>query len=106
MTIIVPHKVDQAHLIKVVDDMRQLGAPTIRAIWLDYADSWVALEGTHRLNAAKKIGITPTIQEVSYDDVCDMDITDKSLGLDIDMPGTTIEQYCDMCVRDSNIINF
>jgi hypothetical protein len=44
----------------------------------------LALEGCHRLRAAYAIGVIPEIIELAYDDVCDLELCDESLGLDMD----------------------
>lgn len=72
MDIILLHDVDEEHLAEVTESMMEQGAPTIHAIWDPCYDAWVALEGTHRIAAAHKLGLTPEIDEVEYDDVSDM----------------------------------
>ena len=53
-----------AHLEHVISQMRVLGAPRIRA----YCDgeTWFAREGTHRLRAAKALGIAPVLVPVPW----------------------------------------
>lgn len=46
--------------------MRVRGAPTIRAVWMPVYGHWAALEGCHRIRAAKALGLTPEIEEVEY----------------------------------------
>ncbi len=90
---------DTAHLAEVKADMATMGAPVIRAIWMDDYDMWAALEGCHRIRAAKELGFVPVIDPVDYDAVCDMDLTDPSLGLDLDNPGSTVGWLVDDCHR-------
>jgi hypothetical protein len=40
---------EQDHLDLVVKEMRTLGAPVLRAVWMDCWGMWAALEGCHRL---------------------------------------------------------
>lgn len=74
---------DDAHLAAVIEEMRSLGAPTIRAIWDEAYGNWVALEGCHRIRAAKALGLIPKIEEVEYDEdktLADMLDIDSGLG--------------------------
>lgn len=97
MDILILHKqYDEAHLADVVARMRELGAPTIRAIRYE-DDTWMALEGCHRIRAAKILGLTPKIEEVDAD--LDTDVTDPELGLDLDNPGTTLQDLLDEAHR-------
>ena len=69
---------EQDHLDHVIEEMKTLGAPTVKAVWLDYMGSWAALEGCHRLRAAEALGLTPEIEPIEYDDVT----TVQDFGLD------------------------
>lgn len=57
-----------AHLAEVVEEMRSLGAPIIKAIWDEGNGCWIALEGCHRLRAAAELGLMPEIDAVEYGD--------------------------------------
>ena len=59
---------DEDHLAQVIEEMKQLGAPKIHAVWMDCYGHWAALEGCHRIRAAKALGLTPEIIEVEYSD--------------------------------------
>ena len=91
-SIILPHDhFDAAHLETVKTEMTKLGAPTIKAVWMESYGAWVALEGSHRIRAAKALGLTPEIEEVEWSDTVTTD--------DV-VPGSyedtwTIEQICD-----------
>jgi hypothetical protein len=61
--LVAPNKTNPAHLIDVKQKMETLGAPTIRAYW--DGEKYIALEGSHRAQAAKELGLTPNIQEMS-----------------------------------------
>ena len=59
------NSIDEAHLRGVIKDMRALGPPTIRVI--RHQGTIYAIEGTHRLEAAKRLGLHPTIVEIADD---------------------------------------
>lgn len=56
----------QTHLDKVMEQMRELGPPVIRAVWCEDRGFWAALEGCHRCRAASKLGLEPIIQPMQY----------------------------------------
>lgn len=91
---------DAAHLAAVAEEMKTLGAPVIKAVWIEAYGAWMALEGCHRIRAAHDAGITPEIEEVEYD----ADLNLQDLGLDYEDP-TTIEQMADHAHR-REIIEF
>jgi hypothetical protein len=67
MTIALVHKhYDDAHLEEVKAEMANLGAPVIKAVWMECYGLYAALEGCHRIRAAKDLGLTPIIDEVEY----------------------------------------
>lgn len=55
-----------AHLVDVVERMRVLGRPRIRAYFDRAYGVWFALEGTHRLRAAKALGLVPVLVPVPW----------------------------------------
>lgn len=57
---------DEKHLEKVVAEMKKLGAPTIKAVWMECYGHFAALEGCHRIRAAKCLGFEPEIEEIEY----------------------------------------
>jgi hypothetical protein len=71
------HKIDSTsdHQAKVLEEMRVLGSPTIRAI--ETAHGLIALEGGHRLAAAEELGLTPEIEiiegEIPADILAELD---------------------------------
>ena len=68
MTIVLLHRdYDVDHLSEVIAEMKEKGAPVIRAYHDDADDVYFAVEGCHRIRAAKKLGLTPTIQELEWD---------------------------------------
>lgn len=54
------------HLEHVVDEMRRRGAPRLRAFYDSETGIWHAREGTHRLRAAKALGLVPTLVPVPW----------------------------------------
>lgn len=94
----------EEHLAEVIEEMKKRGAPKIRAVWMECYDHWAALEGCHRIRAAKELGYVPEIVELEYDDIADMDIRDNELNLDIDNDGTIGELIDD--TRNNIIIEF
>lgn len=58
------HYYREAHLQHVIGEMRKKGAPTIKA-YFD-GEIWHAREGTHRLRAAKALGVEPIMMPVPW----------------------------------------
>lgn len=56
----------EARLVEVIDVMRDLGPPRIRAYLDRTTGAWLALEGTHRLRAALHLGLTPVMISVKW----------------------------------------
>ena len=69
---------EQDHLDQVIEEMKTLGTPTIKAVWVECYNTWAALDGCHRLRAAEVLGLIPEIEEIPYDD----ETTVTDLGLD------------------------
>lgn len=59
------HEPDPAHLKDVVEEMRELGRPTIRCV--DWRGELYAIEGSHRLRAAFDLGLVPNIEVTGPD---------------------------------------
>lgn len=55
----------EKHLNEVKAEMVKRGAPVIRAIWSECYGMWLAVEGCHRIRAAKELGLTPIINDIS-----------------------------------------
>lgn len=69
MNIALVHKhFDEKHLAEVRVEMENLGAPVIKAVWMECYGHYAAIEGCHRIRAAKELGLTPVIEEVEYSD--------------------------------------
>jgi hypothetical protein len=83
MKIVALNEVYQVALEMVCEEMKVMGAPVIRAVWDDCYNCFVALEGSHRISAAKILGITPIIDEVSYDDALTIDPSDLDENMNV-----------------------
>jgi len=68
------HAPNQQHLARIVQEMKVLGAPTIRVV--DCGDHYVALEGTHRIAAAAQLGISLILDVLEEDDLVPGDSLD------------------------------
>jgi len=100
MTIALVHdSYDQKHLDEVKAEMVNLGAPVIKAVWMECFDMYAALEGCHRIRAAKELGLEPIIDEVAYSD--NMASTISSYDGDEDYP---ISEICDYANRSTIIV--
>jgi hypothetical protein len=55
-----PNEADPEHLAEVVRDLRRLGSPVLRAVRVP--GGWALLEGSHRVVAAKKLGVSVTLR--------------------------------------------
>lgn len=58
----------EEHLAEVIEQMKVLGAPEIHAVWMECYGHYAALEGCHRIRAAKELGLVPEIVDVEYSD--------------------------------------
>ena len=56
---------DESHLVKVTEQMKTMGAPKLRCVWSEVHGMWMAVEGCHRLRAAKALGLEPQIIDIS-----------------------------------------
>ena len=75
MEIILTHKhFEQSHLEEVKNIMVTMGAPKIKAIWSEIYGAWLAVEGCHRIRAAKELNLIPEIIDISEDETVIMQI--------------------------------
>lgn len=69
MKIALVHKhYDEKHLEEVKQEMTILGAPKIKAVWMEVYGVYAAIEGCHRIRAAKALGLVPELEIVEYSD--------------------------------------
>lgn len=97
-TLYTMHGHNEAHVERVMAEMAALGAPTVRVV--DCGDHYMALECTHRLEAAARLGIAPALVVLDQSDMVDAD----SLDIDILQAGQSYtagelagEVYSDGC---------
>ena len=103
MRVILLHEhYDDGHLAQVIEEMRSLGAPRIRAAWVECYGAWVALEGCHRLRAAHALGLSPELVPVEYDD----ETTPGDLGLDWQDSDSRIAAVIDKQWRSPTALEF
>jgi hypothetical protein len=74
---------NQDHLETVKTEMQNLGTPTIKAIWSEVYNMWMAVEGCHRIRAAKALGLTPEIDDISTQKTVIMQIDGEDQEVDI-----------------------
>lgn len=73
-TIVAPHAAEPSKLAEVIAQMETLGAPTIAAHY--DGEKYIALEGSHRIAAAVKLGLPITIVEYDEDEEIEHDFDD------------------------------
>lgn len=88
---------EEDRLASVTAEMLRLGAPKVKAVWSSAVDAWAALEGAHRLRAARALGLVPVIEKMPYSTTLRLR---EDLGLDVeedlstayvaDHPGDTV----------------
>ena len=80
-TIALINKTNKDRLEVVKSEMLELGAPTINVIFDEGQGVYVALEGSHRLQAAKELDLIPTLIVSKLKDT-DIHVEDLDLGID------------------------
>ncbi|MDH1234504.1 MULTISPECIES: hypothetical protein [Stutzerimonas stutzeri subgroup] len=90
---------DADKLDAVKAEMTFLGAPVIKAVWMECFGHWAALEGCHRIRAAVELGLTPVIEEIEYSE----DVTLAELACDDADEGYTVAQIADDSYRTETI---
>ena len=80
MTIALMHKYyDNKHLNEVIEKMKSKGTPTIRAYHDKADDIYFAIEGCHRIRAAKKLGLRPVVDIIDWNEKIQNPDTDDIL---------------------------
>ena len=74
---------DPDHLKAVCNEMRTLGAPTIRAAYNVTHNVWMAVEGCHRVRAAHALGLTPTIIDIGGEEVITIQSDDDDVEVTV-----------------------
>lgn len=73
MLILIPNKTTESRLIAVVDLMRDIGSPIIECIKIGNG-KYLALEGSHRVTAAKMLGFEPVLNVITECDCGEPDL--------------------------------
>ncbi|WP_434782376.1 hypothetical protein [Ferrovum myxofaciens] len=95
MIIFTIHPPSSSHLLHVIEEMKRLGPPKIKVV--DCTDYLIAIEGTHRIEAARILGLAPELEILSQDDevvVSDMDICDMFPNGTHIMPAGEVAAEC------------
>ena len=82
MRLLTIHPTNNTQLAEVVQKMRVVGAPTIRVV--DCADHYFAIEGTHRIEAARLMSIPVTLEVIRGSALLDV------RGMDIEINWTDV----------------
>lgn len=101
-TIALISKTNRERLEVVKTEMLELGAPTIHVVFDEGQGIYIALEGGHRLQAAKELDLTPTLIVVELEDT---DIHVEDLGLGIDDCEYTVDELLAQAYR-TQLVDF
>jgi hypothetical protein len=93
---------NKVHLEEVKKIMEVKGAPTIRAIWSDMHGIWLAIEGCHRIRAAKELGLIPKIKDVSRQKT----VTYQLRGDNVKIPVPKLREMLNETAWATKIIDF
>lgn len=61
----IPNSTDRGHLRTVQSQMKVLGDPKVRVFYSNKNKTWYAIEGSHRLTSAKKLGMKPKFIDIT-----------------------------------------
>ena len=101
-TIALINKTNADYLANVKAEMLTLGTPVINVVFDDAQGIYVALEGSHRLTAAKELNLVPVLNVVEVEDT---DIYVEDLGLGITDCEYTVQDLLDMAYR-ATLVDF
>ena len=83
-TIALLHKhYDEQHLEEVKTEMASLGAPVIRCIWSELNNMWMAVEGSHRIRAAKDLDLMPIITDITNQKYAVVQIDNENIKINV-----------------------
>jgi hypothetical protein len=74
MTIVTIHKFDEKHLQEVMEIAKQVGKVEVNVY--DSGDTIYSLEGVHRVESAKRLGIPLILKQREWDEVIPTDCED------------------------------
>lgn len=93
----IPHEIDPEKLRDVISEMKKLGRPKIDVV--DTGEEYLALEGSHRLTAAHKLGMKPIYNVVDQESIIDpkaYDVDTYNFKWDDNKPHTAGEMAWEM----------
>ena len=90
---------DKEHLEEVKSEMKVLGAPTIKAVYDECYGTWFAVEGCHRIRAAKELGLTPIIEDVTNQETVAMQLNDET----VEMEMAELLEILERCINNTSI---
>ncbi len=93
----IPHEIDPEKLSDVISKMKKFGRPKIDVV--DTGEEYLALEGSHRLTAAHKLGMKPIYNVVDQESIIDpkaYDVDTYNFKWDDNEPHTAGEMAWEM----------
>ncbi len=66
------HGHNNRRVAEVMAEMEKLGTPSIRVV--DCGDHYMAIEGTHRMEAACRLGIAPNLIVLDQDELVELTV--------------------------------
>jgi hypothetical protein len=93
----IPHEIDPEKLRDVISEMKKFGRPKIDVV--DTGEEYLALEGSHRLTAAHKLGMKPIYNVVDQESIIDpkaYDVDTYNFKWDDNEPHTAGEMAWEM----------
>lgn len=75
MTIVTMHEIDEAKLAEVMAEASKIGSVTLN-VYNDGNGTYHTLEGVHRTEAAKRLGLPLILVEREWDELVECDLQD------------------------------
>jgi hypothetical protein len=85
---------DEKHLAEVIEEMKKIGSPIIKAVKLE-DEEYQALEGCHRIRAAKILGLPIKVELIEENDeriISEITDVDRS---------STVKEFCDWAFNNT-----
>jgi hypothetical protein len=90
--IVLLNECNEKNLLKVIEQMKIMGSPTIRVYDLGFDNLSQAIEGSHRLRACEILNITPNIEWIDPNTIIgDLDLIDTDC--DPEKPVSTLGDW-------------
>lgn len=107
--VLIHNHYDEKHLKEVTAEMKNLGAPTIRAYGLGFDGLYQAIEGCHRLRACEQSGVTPNVEIIpDYTKICDIsdiDLDDFDENSEVSEIGDWENYYIEIDEHEDRILS-